>query len=536
MKRLLIITGVLFYLILQTNTSLKAQEDSISHYIQLYNTVIQHDSAKIKELQNCYDHFTSKKDSSWMIKALLGLSDHNARKGNYSDSYTHIWKAQDLAEQYNHFTLLYEVHKHIARLYNVFDKNEEAFFHEKQMLQFAKLAVEKGELTPKAIISCYYNFTLHYRIERDYQKAFHYLDTCYTLAEQMKYTEKQKVYLDTEKGNILMLQGKINEALPILLKAKEHFERFNPFYLTIIYYYLGSAYIKLEKWPMAENYFRKALRNIEVRHAHYDTKAECLKLLAFTLNKQQQYKEAYQLMNESKEVNDQLFSAKSNQNAGLLDIKNNYLEKLKERDQALLQTENELAHQKAKSLQYSILFVVVIAFFIIILLIIHSRQKQQKFKVEREKQQLEAMHQEEKNKALFEIKNKELTSFTLQLIDKESLLNELMSAIKIHASENKALIKLVKLNTKHRIQLWNEFDRRFIDVNKNFYDNLKSKFPELTSTELKHCALIKLHFSAKEMAQLLNISINGVNTSRYRIRKKLKLEREESLSNVIDRY
>ncbi|WP_044203066.1 tetratricopeptide repeat protein [Flammeovirga sp. OC4] len=536
MNKLLISIGVFFYLSIQLNAPLKAQEDSLSHYIQLYNTVIQHESAQTEELQNCYHYFTVKKDSSWMIKTLLGLSDHNARTGNYNDSYTHIWKALDLAEQYNQFTSLYEVHKHVARLYNVFDKNDQAFFHEKKMLQYAKLAVEKGDLTPQSIVSCYYNFTLHYRIERDYQKAIHYLDTCYILAEQLNYTEKQKVYLDTEKGNILMLQGKLNEALSILLKAKSHFEKHNPFYLTIIYYYLGNAYIKLKNWPTAESYFRKALKNIEVRNAHYDTKAECLNLLAFTLNKQQQYKEAYQLMKKSKEVNDQLFSAKSNQNAGLLDIKNKYLEELKERDQLLLQRDNELAHQKARSLQYSILFVIVLALFTIIILIIYLRQKQQKFRAEREKQQLEAIHQEEKNRALFEIKNKELTSFTLQLIDKETLLNDLMKAIKEHASENKTLLRLVKMNTKHRIELWNEFDKRFIDVNKDFYDNLKSNYPELTSTELKHCALIKLHFSAKEMAQLLNISINGVNTSRYRIRKKLGLEREDNLASVIDQY
>ncbi|MBD0404212.1 tetratricopeptide repeat protein [Flammeovirga sp. EKP202] len=528
--------GVYFYLILLFSTSSFAKNDSTNQYIQLYKTVIKHESSKIEELSACYHFFNRQSDSTWTIKSLLGLSDHYARQGNYNESFNQVWEALAIAEQYNHYTLLYEVHKHIGRLYNVFDKEKDAFFHEQQVLKYAQLAIQKKGLPPKSIVSSYYNFILHYRKQENYQKALNYLDTCYTLADQLNYTEKQKVYLNTEKGYIFMLQGRLEEALPILLKAQKHYEKFNPFYLTIIYYYLGNTYIKIKDWPTAEDYFRKALRNIEIRNTHYDTKSECLSGLAFTLNKQLKFEEAYQVMKESKKVNDELFSTKSDQNAGLLAIRNKYREELKERNQLLLQKDNELINQKAKNLQNHILLIILLAACIIIFLVVYLQQKQEMFRSEKQQQRLKVIHQEEKNKELFEIKNKELTSFTLQLIDKETLLNDLIKGIKKYAPENKSLLKIVKQNTTHRVHLWKEFDKRFIDVNKDFYTNLKENFPNLTSTELKHCALIKLHFSAKEMAQLLNISINGVNTSRYRIRKKLQLEREENLSNVIDRY
>ncbi|ANQ51529.2 tetratricopeptide repeat protein [Flammeovirga sp. MY04] len=521
---------------MQIYTSSYGQEDSTLQYRQLYKEVINSDSSKVKELQSCYQYFSQQADTSWMIKTLAGLSDHNARKGNYSDSFAHIWNALDLAEQYQNYTLLFEVNKHLGRLYNVFDKNKEAFFHETKTLEYAKLAVEKEGLTPKSIVSAYYHFVHYYRKNSDFDKALVYLDTCYSLAEKLQYTDDQKIYLRSEKGNILLHQGKYDEAMSILLQSEKDFERINPFYITIISYYLGNAYIKQEEWKLAEKYFRKALKNIEDRNAHFDTKAECLSNLALSLNKQYRYKEAYDVLRASKKVNDEIFSTKSYQNAGLLGIRNRYLEELKERDHIILERDNELIHQKAENLQYRIIVVVAIAIFIILLLMVYLRQKQRQFDSQKEKQQLKAKHQEERNKELIEVKNKELTSFTLQLIDKDVILKDMMQAIQEHASDNKPLLKSVKMNTKHRIQLWDEFDKRFTGVNKDFYNNLKDSFPALTPTELKHCALIKLNFSAKEMAQLLNISINGVNTSRYRIRKKLGLEREENLARVIDGY
>lgn len=43
----------------------------------------------------------------------------------------------------------------------------------------------------------------------------------------------------------------------------------------------------------------------------------------------------------------------------------------------------------------------------------------------------------------------------------------------------------------------------------------------LTNNDLKLCAYLQLNMSTKDMAQLLNISVRGVEISRYRLRKKL---------------
>ena len=213
-----------------------------------------------------------------------------------------------------------------------------------------------------------------------------------------------------------------------------------------------------------------------------------------------------------------------------------YKEELEQRDKIILERDKELIEQKSEVL---IIRMVLLAFFCIIIvgfLFWYLKMQGRKFKSEKEQQLLKTQLEQEQNRALVELKNKEITSFTLRLIDKESIISEMVESINEHAPTNISLLKSIKHKTTGRINLWDEFDKRFVDVNKGFYKNLKTNYPELTPTELKHCALIKLNFSAKEMAQLLNISVNGVNTSRYRIRKKLKLERDENLTTVIEQF
>ena len=71
-------------------------------------------------------------------------------------------------------------------------------------------------------------------------------------------------------------------------------------------------------------------------------------------------------------------------------------------------------------------------------------------------------------------------------------------------------------------------------LNENFYDRLQQKAPDLSSADLKICALIKLNFSGKEMAHLLGISLGSVHVARHRLRKKMDLERDVNLTNFIN--
>lgn len=530
LKMKIILVVVLLLKLSNVNSASKTNTDK---NMDSYNTVLNSDSTSITKLLEIKQYSEKSRDSVLLVRSLIGLSKQYSRSGNYNDSFSHLWKALHYAESLGNNILLFQVHDQLGTMFYIFDKNEETLLHRKQALIFAKKGTNKKHLKYEGIISAYYGFVHYYRKIGDYKRSLAYLDSCQIISNKLKHSNDQRIYLYSEKGNILRKLGKFEEALRILHQSEKDFNRLQNSYLPIIYFYLGSTYKAKKDWINAETYFKKAVFSINHYKTHFDAKSESLSRLAFCLNKQKRYAEAYQVLRESKEIYDNTFSTKSYQNAGLLGIRNMFKEELEERDKIILERDKELIQQKTKVLTIRMLFLTFFSIIIVGLLFWYLKVQRRKFKTEKEKQKLKAKLEQEKNRALVELKNKEITSFTLRLIDKQSIISEIIQSIKEHAPSNIGLLKSIKHKTTGRIKLWEEFDKRFIDVNKGFYKNLKTNFPDLTPTELKHCALIKLNFSAKEMAQLLNISINGVNTSRYRIRKKLKLEREDNLTTVI---
>ncbi len=62
---------------------------------------------------------------------------------------------------------------------------------------------------------------------------------------------------------------------------------------------------------------------------------------------------------------------------------------------------------------------------------------------------------------------------------------------------------------------------------------MKMAYPSLSAHELKLCAYLRMNLSSKEIAQLENISVRGVEISRYRLRKKLKISTETNLFDFL---
>jgi DNA-binding CsgD family transcriptional regulator len=77
------------------------------------------------------------------------------------------------------------------------------------------------------------------------------------------------------------------------------------------------------------------------------------------------------------------------------------------------------------------------------------------------------------------------------------------------------------------------FESAFDEVHEDFLNRLKSKYPLLTPTELRLCAFLKMNISNKEIAPLMNISVRGVEICRYRVRKKMGINRETNLTSLL---
>ncbi len=201
-------------------------------------------------------------------------------------------------------------------------------------------------------------------------------------------------------------------------------------------------------------------------------------------------------------------------------------------------------------------------YFVVISYIIYSAAKAQHKKFElhkkmhlEEQKRLQYLHSLELDRNEKEIialknenleteinyKNKELATLTMHLVDRGRLLlnikDELMILTKKlnipdPAYQFRSVFRLLS-DTDKNDDDWNHFAMYFDQVHNNFLSTMKTKFPGLSSTDLKLCAYLRLNLTSKEIAQLLNISLKGVEISRYRVRKKLNLSTDVHLYDFL---
>ena len=83
---------------------------------------------------------------------------------------------------------------------------------------------------------------------------------------------------------------------------------------------------------------------------------------------------------------------------------------------------------------------------------------------------------------------------------------------------------------------WQQFEYHFDKVHGDFLSRIREQYKDLTPSEQKLCAFLRLNMNTKEVANLMGISLRGVEVARYRLRKKLGLDKWQNLSSFILEY
>ena len=201
---------------------------------------------------------------------------------------------------------------------------------------------------------------------------------------------------------------------------------------------------------------------------------------------------------------------------------------------------------------YFLLFIFAVYFLI--------RWQQKKFYKqnemhEAEQKKLQYLHELEINKAENEIvilrneklngeinhKNSQLATSAMHLVQKGELLSKIKDQITHVMKEldsEKGVDELKKMkkilsDDEKKDKDWEQFAQHFDKVHSDFTMAVKEKHPTITANELKLCAYVRMNISTKEIAQLMNISVRGVEISRYRLRKKLGISPEKNLFDYL---
>jgi DNA-binding CsgD family transcriptional regulator len=200
-----------------------------------------------------------------------------------------------------------------------------------------------------------------------------------------------------------------------------------------------------------------------------------------------------------------------------------------------------------------LLYLILLASFVLMIRFYLSRKRykkkgeeleknQQKIIADREKAKKKVIQLEnEKLQNKIEHKSSQLASNTMAMMRKNNLLSSIKDEIQQQKDElgdqfpdpyyNK-LIKLIEdgIEDEHE---WEIFEQLYNEAHGNFFKRLKEEYPQLTPSDLRLCAYLRMNLSSKEIAPLLNISVRGVEERRYRLRKRLDLSTDQNLTELI---
>ncbi|HBH05198.1 MAG TPA: hypothetical protein DDX92_01180 [Flavobacteriales bacterium] len=202
-----------------------------------------------------------------------------------------------------------------------------------------------------------------------------------------------------------------------------------------------------------------------------------------------------------------------------------------------------------KSFYAKILYTII---FIILFVLIYRLQRQY---YKNKQMRAEIMKQEELAEKQKEVKilkdekiqselrhvNNLLAASTMNLVVKNEFMENIKEEIKQIKLNGKvsetqrSLEHIVKeIDTTLKLQEdWKQFEYHFDKVHGDFLSRLTNEFIDLTPGEQKLCAFLRLKMDTKEIANLMGVSLRGVEVARYRLRKKLGLHKHQNLSKFI---
>lgn len=392
--------------------------------------------------------------------------------------------------------------------------------------------------------------TSYYKIG-DFEKALEYLNAALEIDNQqnnpvkiaVRYNELANIYFAKKEYEKAIVYNQ--DALQIFNSVEKKESQ------AIVLKDLGQIYMEKSNYGMAIDYLQQS---INLSHEIKLIQNEMIghRLLGEVYEQAGDYRKAISFHQKYDELRDTIFNARNHNQLANYRIK--YETVKKEQENQILKKDIILKQRTQRTL------IIIGGFLLVSLLLLFFtlRLKSKNFKqdkkltnLELEKKEVEKQHledkvfaekqlnklQREKFEAEIELKNRELVSSTLQLVNKNEVLTEIKNKINGHHASipdnaYTDLIQLLNQNTDFD-QNWKKFRTEFEKINPGFFDRIRFQYPDFSEQFLRLSAFLRIELSTKEIAQLMNVSVAAVNKNRQRLRKKLELEAEADLSTFL---
>jgi len=535
-----IILPFLFFFVLKTNSQ---SLDSIFNSKKEISATIKTKEEKVQFLYECGVYFYSKSISNseyffskalllWKDKGdtmegkiLLKLGFIEKNKGNLSTSLRYLNEAKDIFEKTKDSGRYASIYFDIGYLYHYKQQNSKEFQFYKKGLELCK--GEDEELFGKA----YLHLGSYYTRLKKLDSSIYYYNKALDIFKRAN--KEDRIYnVYNNEANTYYKQGKYNKVIGIRsLVLKYAKKENNKLLITVNYHNIAAAYSKKKEYKIAEKYLDSAI--VVAKENNFKLRlSKSYRSIAKVNYALKDYKKSYRYYEKYKIYSDSIFESQLSNTIKEAELENKH--KIEHKNL-------EIIYQK-QSFEKKLYLIILCVFLLlsiplVILLYRNSVNKNKIIKgnLEKEKIKKEVLLQKFKRS---EIEIKSLVADNSMRLE---FLKQLLSQLKrertsINSIEVKNYIKDLSFKIQQQITTDSKLTllkKKIDSINDGFDNMLINSYKELTKTEREVCALLRLNLSVKEIASIRNSSSDAIKVTRYRIRKKMNIPKDQNLEVFI---
>ncbi len=473
-------------------------------------------------------YFKKIKDTVRLAGAMDNISTIYETLGNYKKSLDYSLQSLMLFESKKDSSEIASTKINISNLYAYMKKYRLA---KNYLNEAAKIFHAQNNSYDLA--NLYNNYGSTYMETKNYDSAYYMFKLAQKLFRKTKSRDGEAVVLQ----NIGLLQSyrkNYSAAIQNLQTAADMFkqaDRNND--LADVYADLGEVYMQTDRPVESEKYLKKAellakkINNNRIR-------AKVYQLFYRLYEKTGNYKPAFEYHKKYTDLKDSIESKEVKTHIAGLEMQYQNVKKQKE-------IEHLQSQKKIQEIQNRNLLLVSLGLITLILLggffIYQHRKKEITInRLNREKSLLK-----EKQLTLdLEHSRKRLAAQILNIIHRNNLLKNYLQVLEdINSSDEKSVVHQVQMLKKDMQKTlkakkdWDNFEEYFIKSDPGFIDQLKTEYPKLTNQEIRLASLIRIGMTNREISSVLNVNIQSIKNSLYRMKKKLQLDADISLREFL---
>jgi len=319
----------------------------------------------------------------------------------------------------------------------------------------------------------------------------------------------------------------LNKSLNLYQNVEFDYRGPKSLWLVRIYLLMGETYIYKKEWEKAIISLMTGYQ-IAFQTSQISAMMKTAHLISNSYDGLHQIDSSYKYFKIFKNYSDSILNEDNIRKIAQIDFQSKLDQRAIEKK---LDDSKKLAQEKRKNLIYMLVFIFLI-FVIIFFILLYQLEKTKKARIDTERMKL---------KQDIEYKNKELTTHMLYLLKKNEFILSISEKLKkiipsIKIQNKQAIAEIVnELEAGSSEESWKEFEIRFQQVYTSFFDNLNKKHPDLSPNELRICAFLKLNMTTKDISSITYQSTKSIEMARFRLRKKMKLDKDEQLISYLKR-